>query len=119
MKPSCVPISNLPITGSTYFRRGIPEKLRLTRGGNDDSWLRFETEAGWREIFFGGMGATTAHFRDGASFTVQGDDVTSGWFARARMFGGTAGFAIGGEIGAEARRSNVNLTARGTVRIGF
>lgn len=86
---------------------------------NADNWMRLETEGGWREILSGGLGATTARFKDGTAFTLAGEDPDGGWFARLRMFGGSTGFTVGGEIGAEQRHSNVNLSLRGTVRIGF
>ena len=86
---------------------------------NDDSWLRLETEGGWREILSGGLGATTARFKDGTPFTLSSPDATSGWFSRLRMFGGSSGFTIGGEVGAEERHGNVNLSMRGMVRFGF
>lgn len=85
----------------------------------DENWLRLETEGGWREILSGGIGATTARFDGGTPFTLQGDAGTSGWFGRLRMFGGTGGFAIGGELGAEDRHDRVNLSLRGTIRVGF
>jgi hypothetical protein len=86
---------------------------------NADNWLRLETEGGWREILSGGLGATTASFKDGTPFTLTGDDATSGWFARLRMFGGSSGFTVGGELGAEERHDNVGISLRGTMRIGF
>lgn len=86
---------------------------------NADNWLRLETEGGWREILSGGIGKTTARFKDGTPFTLTGNDATGGWFARARLFGGTGGFTVGGELGAEDRHDSVNLSLRGTMRIGF
>ncbi len=86
---------------------------------NDDNWLRLETEGGRREIISGGLGDTTARFKDGTSFTLSGEGSTDGWFGRVRMFGGTTGFTLGGELGAEQRHKDVALTLRGTMRIGF
>ena len=37
---------------------------------------------GWREIVSGGLGDTTAHFKDGTPFTLHGEGSTSGWFGR-------------------------------------
>ena len=91
------------------------------KGGarSDDTWLRLETEGGWREILSGGVGDTTARFKDGTPFTLQGDSATSGWYARLRMFGGSAGFTVGGELGAEDRHDHVDLSLRATMRIGL
>jgi len=89
-----------------------------TRRG-DENWLRLETEGGWREIVSGRIGTTTAHFKNGAPFTLEGDAATSGWFANARLFGGTESFVLGGEVSAEDRHDNINLSLRGTMRIGF
>lgn len=86
---------------------------------NADNWMRLETEGGWREILSGGIGDTAARFQDGTPFTLAGEDATSGWFARLRMFGGNAGFTVGGELGAEERHDKVRLSLRGTMRIGF
>ncbi|MBB3858822.1 hypothetical protein GGQ88_000062 [Novosphingobium hassiacum] len=86
---------------------------------NDDNWLRLETEGGRREIVSGGLGDTTARFKDGTPFTLSGEGSTDGWFGRVRMFGGTTGFTLGGELGAEQRHKDVALTLRGSMRIGF
>ncbi|HUD27979.1 MAG TPA: autotransporter outer membrane beta-barrel domain-containing protein [Novosphingobium sp.] len=85
----------------------------------DENWFRVETEGGWREIVKGGLGATTAHFDGGNDFTVTGDDASSGWFARLRAIGGSAGFTMGGEASAEDRHGRVDLALRGSVSIGW
>lgn len=85
----------------------------------DENWFRMETEGGWREIVQGGLGATTARFGDGDTFTVTGDDASSGWFARLRAIGGSAGFTMGGEVSAEDRHGRVDLALRGSVSIGW
>lgn len=88
-------------------------------GSRDENWFRVETEGGWREIVSGGLGATTARFEDGNPFTLQGEEATSGWFARLRAIGGMAGFTVGGELSAEDRHDKVNLALRGSVTIGW
>ncbi|WP_313433819.1 autotransporter domain-containing protein [Novosphingobium sp.] len=85
----------------------------------DENWFRVETEGGWREIVSGGLGATTAHFAGGQNFTLDGDEATSGWFARLRAIGGTLGLTMGGELSAEDRHGHVNLALRGSVTIGW
>lgn len=85
----------------------------------DENWFRVETEGGWREIVSGGLGATTAHFAGGQNFTLDGDEATSGWFARMRAIGGTLGLTMGGELSAEDRHGHVNLALRGSVTIGW
>jgi hypothetical protein len=84
------------------------------------SWFRLETEGGWREIVGGSLGSTTARFgEDGTEFTLDPEQVSSGWYARLRAVGGGTGFEIGGEVGAEDRHDRTALTLRGTVRVGF
>jgi hypothetical protein len=85
----------------------------------DQNWFRVETEGGWREIVKGGLGATTAHFDGGQDFTLTADDASSGWFARLRAIGGSAGFTMGGEVSAEDRYGRVDLALRGSVSIGW
>ncbi|WP_374414571.1 autotransporter domain-containing protein [Novosphingobium colocasiae] len=86
---------------------------------HDDNWLRLETEGGWREILSGGVGKTTARFKDGTAFTLEGEDPDGGWYARLRLFGGMSGLTLGGELGAEQRFDKVNMSLRGTMRVGF
>lgn len=85
----------------------------------DDNWLRLETEGGWRQILSGGIGATTARFKGGNAFTLEGEDADSGWYSRLRLLGGMSGLTLGGELGAEHRYDKVALSLRGTMRIGF
>ncbi|MFC6621518.1 autotransporter domain-containing protein [Novosphingobium panipatense] len=85
----------------------------------DENWFRVETEGGWREIVSGGIGSTTAHFRDGENFTLEGDSATSGWFARLRAIGGAAGFTMGGELSAEDRHGRVDLAMRASITVGW
>ncbi|MPS68650.1 MAG: autotransporter domain-containing protein [Novosphingobium sp.] len=85
----------------------------------DENWFRIETEGGWREIVSGGIGSTTAHFAGGQNFTLDGDEATSGWFARLRAIGGTLGLTMGGELAAEDRHGRVDLALRGSVTIGW
>ena len=88
-------------------------------GRGDDNWLRVEGEGGWREIVGGALGSTTAKFAGGTPFTLDPEQVDSGWYARLRARGGSSAYEIGGEIGAEDRHGSTALTLRGTVRMGF
>lgn len=85
----------------------------------DENWFRLETEGGWREIVGGGLGATTARFAGGEDFTLQGEDASSGWFARLRAIGGSAGFTLGGELSGEDRHGRVDLAVRGSVTVAW
>jgi hypothetical protein len=85
----------------------------------DQNWLRIETEGGWREIVGGGLGATTARFENGETFTLDGEEADRGWFARLRAFGGSAGFIMGGELSAEDRHDQVSFAVRGSLKIAW
>ena len=88
-------------------------------GRGDRNWFRVEGEAGWREIVGGALGSTTAKFAGGTPFTLDPEQVDSGWYARLRAKGGSSNYEVGGEIGAEDRHGSTALTLRGTVRMGF
>ncbi|VWX48849.1 autotransporter outer membrane beta-barrel domain-containing protein [Novosphingobium sp. 9U] len=85
----------------------------------DENWFRMETEGGWREVVGGGLGSTTARFEGGQDFTLTGDQADSGWFARLRAIGGSAGFTVGGELSGEDRFSRVDLAVRGSVTVAW
>ncbi len=91
----------------------------MGNGYSDRYWFRIESEGGWREVVGGELGATTAHFFDGESFTLSPEQDGSGWYGRLRAIGGGDLFEMGGEIGAEERHGNTALSLRGTVRMGF
>ena len=81
----------------------------------EDGWLRVELEGGRREIISGSLGDTIASFKDGDRFTLVAEERTSGWTGRARLYGGTDTFRIGGEVGAEEQQDHVALSIRATV----
>lgn len=85
----------------------------------DTNWFRIEAEGGWREILDGKLGATTARFGTGTPFTLFPDQGSSGWYGRLRAIGGSSGFQIGGEMGAEDTNGRVALSLRGTLRMPF
>jgi uncharacterized protein with beta-barrel porin domain len=84
----------------------------LTR---EDGWFRVELEGGRRQIVSGSLGDTTASFKGGQQFTLVADERTNGWTGRARVYGGTDTFRVGGEVGAEEQQNHVALSLRATV----
>ncbi|NWK98807.1 autotransporter domain-containing protein [Sphingobium lactosutens] len=80
-----------------------------------DGWLRLELEGGRRQIIGGSLGSTTAYFKGGDRFTLVPEDRTNGWTGRARLYGGTDSFRIGGEFGAEEQQNHVAISFRATV----
>ena len=61
------------------------------------------------------LGDTVANFKDGDRFTLVADDRTNGWTGRARLYGGTDTFRVGGEFGAEEQQNHVAISFRATV----
>ncbi len=51
----------------------------LGRQWGRTSWLRTEVRLGYREVFSGQVGETTATFADGTPFTLAGDPEKGGW----------------------------------------
>jgi len=62
--------------------------LVLGRQWGQATWLRTEVRGGYREIFSGNVGDTTASFNGGNPFTLAAENDKGGWY--------TAGFAIKG-----------------------
>lgn len=82
-------------------------------------WLRVEGEAGRRQIVSGSLGATTAHFAGGQNFTLTPEERTSGWVGKLRAVGGSEGFRIGGEVGAEEQQGRAVISLRASLMIGL
>ena len=80
---------------------------------------RFEIEGGRRQILSGDLGATTAKFKNGNSFTLTPEERTSGWTGAARLVGGGEGFRIGGEVNVEEQQDHVILGARVSLSAAF
>lgn len=76
------------------------------------NWFRLELEGGRRQILSGGLGATTAQFGDGQTFVLSPEERQSGFTGRIRLLGGTQGFRIGGEVGAEEQSGHAAVSAR-------
>lgn len=81
----------------------------------EDGWFRAELEGGRREIIGGSLGDTIAAFKGGQAFTLVSEERTSGWTGRARLYGGTDTFRVGGEFGAEEQQNHVAISFRATV----
>lgn len=81
----------------------------------EDSWVRLELEGGRRQIIGGSLGDTVAYFKGGDRFTLVSEERTNGWTGRARLYGGTDTFRVGGEVGAEEQQNHVALSFRATV----
>lgn len=81
----------------------------------EDGWVRVELEGGRRQIEGGSLGDTTAYFKGGDRFTLVSEDRTNGWTGRARLYGGTDTFRVGGEFGAEEQQNHVAISFRATV----
>ncbi|AKH44133.1 hypothetical protein FHS61_001452 [Altererythrobacter atlanticus] len=88
-------------------------------GRRDRNWFRIEGEGGWREIVDGSLGATTARFEDGEDFTLDADELESGWYARLRALGGSESYQLSGELGAEDRMGETAYSLRGSLRMAF
>ena len=80
-----------------------------------ENWFRIETEGGRRQIVGGGLGDTTARFAGGDAFTLRAEDRTNGWIGRLRAVGGSGGFRLVGEIGAEQQQGRASVSARAGV----
>jgi len=104
---------------SDEFAANATMAVGLAFGSKDDGWFHTEIEAGRRQILGGELGATTARFVGGQSFTLVPDARTDGWVGRFRASGGAPGFRLGGEIGAEEQQGRAALSLRATLQIGF
>jgi len=95
--------------------------LGLNFGGPkfENGWFRVEAEGGRRQIVGGGLGATTASFEGGQSFTLTPDKRTSGWVGKLRGVGGNGIFRMGGEFNAEQQQGRVALSLRANLQIGL
>jgi len=93
----------------------------LDFGGKDKeaSWMRAEIEGGRRQIIGGTMGATTAHFKNGADFTLLPEERTDGWVGKLRLVGGTSDFSLGGEFSAEEQQNRAAVAFRVSLHMGL
>ena len=91
----------------------------LSFGSTEDGWFHTEIEGGRRQIISGELGTTTANFAGGQAFTLVPDKRTDGWVGRFRATGGSPGFRIGGELGAEQQQSRAAISLRATLQIGL
>lgn len=114
---------NLTVDGRTSEELAVSGSLAaaLNFGGYtaDESWSRFEVEAGRRQIVNSTLGDTVARFEGGQSFALAADRRTSGWVGRLRASGGTTGFRISGEASAEQQQDYVALALRISLQMGL
>lgn len=104
---------------SDEFAANATMAVGLTFGSTEDGWFHTEIEGGRRQILGGELGATTANFAGGQAFTLIPDKRTDGWVGRFRASGGSPGFRIGGEVGAEEQQSRAAISLRATLQIGL
>lgn len=104
---------------SDEFAANATMAVGLTFGSTEDGWFHTEIEGGRRQILGGELGATTANFQGGQAFTLIPDKRTDGWVARFRASGGSPGFRLGGEVGAEEQQSRAAISLRATLQIGL
>ena len=91
--------------------------LALNFGGKaeDSGWFRTEIEGGRRQVIGGTLGATTASFAGGQTFTLTPEDRTNGWVGRIRAVGGSGDFKLASEVSAEQQQGHAALAARVTI----
>jgi hypothetical protein len=82
-----------------------------------EGWFRIEAEGGRRAVAAGGLGATTAQFAGGQSFTIAPGQRDGGWIGRVRALGGTDAVRLAGEFSAEERAGHAAMAVRGSLRI--
>ncbi|WCT71856.1 autotransporter outer membrane beta-barrel domain-containing protein [Sphingomonas naphthae] len=85
----------------------------------DSGWFKLEAEGGRRQLVGGSLGATTARFGGGQSFTLTPEDRTNGWVGKLRATGGGNGFRIGGEASAEQQQGRAAIALRASLAIGL
>jgi hypothetical protein len=86
---------------------------------DDSAFMRVELEAGRREVIGGSLGATTASFAGGESFTLVPDDETGGWTGALRLKGGNADFTASGEVDGERDDGATAVALRAGVQMSF
>ena len=85
----------------------------------DGTWLRTEIEGGRRQILGGSLGATTAHFEGGDTFTLEPNARTDGWTGALRVMGGSGGTMLGAELSAEEQQGRASVAFRVSFGFGF
>jgi hypothetical protein len=77
---------NLAVAPQTDTQFSGQAVMVLGRQWGKTTWLRAEVRGGWREVFSGTVGDTTASFENGTPFVVTGDPDRGGWM--------TVGFSL-------------------------
>lgn len=70
---------NLAVAGQSDNQLSGQGLMVLGRQWGKASWFRTEVRLGYREVFSGQVGETTANFEDGTPFTLVGDPEKGGW----------------------------------------
>ncbi|HEY1449051.1 MAG TPA: autotransporter outer membrane beta-barrel domain-containing protein [Caulobacteraceae bacterium] len=70
---------NLAVAPSDDTQASAQALMVLGRQWGRASWFRTELRLGYREVFDGSVGNTTANFIDGTPFTLAGDPEKGGW----------------------------------------
>jgi hypothetical protein len=70
---------NLAVAGQDDTQFSGQGLLVVGRQWGKTSWFRTEVRVGYREVFSGQVGETTANFADGTPFTLAGDPEKGGW----------------------------------------
>lgn len=104
---------------SDEFAANATMAVGLAFGSKENGWFNIEAEGGRRQIINGSLGATTANYAGGQSFTLVPDARTDGWVGRLRASAGAPGFRISGEAGAEEQQGRAALSLRATLQIGL
>jgi hypothetical protein len=86
---------------------------------DEGGFLRAELEGGRRQLISGALGDTVAHFSGGDDFRLTAEDRTSGWTGAVRLKGGSSGYVISGEFGAEQQQGHVSVALRVGLQVGF
>jgi len=86
---------------------------------NDGGYMRVELEGGRREVISGTLGATTAAFSGGESFTLTPDVRQDAWTGAVRLRGGNGDFSISGEVDGAREESTTALSLRVGLQIAL
>jgi hypothetical protein len=78
----------------------------------ENGWMRVELEGGRREILSSSIGSTTASFGNGAKFTLEPEDRTSGWRGALRLVGGGSAVSFVIEADAEQQQDHTGIGGR-------
>lgn len=81
--------------------------------------LTIEWEGGRRNIVGGALGNTTAHFLNGANFTITPDKLDSAWISEVRLLSGGLDYTWTLAGGAEQTHGKPNYNVRFSLAVAF